>query len=122
LSDSFFNKEIFMKKYGINILGVMVFLATSLCVGPVVAGPKVQKYSPCEKFYNSMVRRVTKIGATHYAVATTGGRGLNASGTGCGFDNGFDTKSAMQRSALQQCNIAKKRGGYPGKCKIIESK
>lgn len=87
-----------------------------------VASIKVAKYSPCEKIYFDMAKRIAKIGATHYAVATTGGRSLKASSTGCGFDNGFDTAGYMRSSALKQCNISKKRFGYPGKCKVIESK
>jgi hypothetical protein len=94
----------------------------SVDIGFAVAAPKVAKFSPCEKLYNQLSRRVEKRGETHYAVATTGGRGLRASNTGCGFDDGFNTKAIMMKSALQQCGIAKKRWGYPGPCKVIEAK
>jgi hypothetical protein len=100
--------------------GLVVSLGTMPTAGN--AEIKVQKYAPCEKLYFKMARYIKKVGATHYAVATTGGRSLKASNTGCGFDSGFDSKSYMQSSALRQCNLAKKRGGYPGKCRVIESR
>jgi hypothetical protein len=86
------------------------------------ASIKVAKYSPCEKIYLDMTKRMAKIRATHYAVATTGGRSLKASNTACGFDNGFDTAGRMRSSAINQCSLSKKKFGYPGECKVIESK
>jgi hypothetical protein len=109
-----------MKVFLSLFFGAAAFLSGD--IGFAVAAPKVAKFSPCEKLYNQLSRRVEKRGETHYAVATTGGRGLSASNTGCGFNDGFDTKAIMMKSALQQCRIAQKRGGYPGPCKVIEAK
>jgi hypothetical protein len=99
--------------------------ALLICFGlhsEALADIKVAKYAPCEKIYFAMAKRIKKLQETHYAFATTGGRSMNASGTSCGYSDGFDTVGQRRSSALAQCRIYSKKFGYPGECKVIESK
>lgn len=111
-----------MKGTAFGALFVGFVLLVIAMPGQANAEIKVPKYSPCEKLCFAVAKHIKRVGATHHAVATTGGRSLRASNTGCGFDSSFDSKAYMQSSAIRQCNIAKKRAGYPGKCRIIESR
>jgi hypothetical protein len=100
-------------------------LVAVVCIGGNVvessAKIKVQRYAPCQKLYQQWEKYSKKIGATHYAVATSGRRSLSSAGTACGFDAGFGTRAALESSALRYCRQEKKKMKYPGPCQILES-
>jgi len=102
------------------ILGVLMTCLGNFAEEATAA--KARNPTPCLTVYKQVLRKMRKTGAPHYAVATTGGRSLTSPNTGCGFYSGTSSESFQRKGALGQCNDAKRKWGYPGKCKLIESK